>query len=55
MQPRITAAKTPLQGWRAEIWIDSLNRWYTMTGSPFFENPDDAIAWGKDQVAGWPE
>jgi hypothetical protein len=52
--PKISAAKTPLEGWRAEIWVSTLNRWFTMTGCPFFPNPDDAIAWGKDQLAGHP-
>jgi hypothetical protein len=48
---RITAAKTPLEGWRAEIWVDALNRWFTMAGCPFFQNPDDAIAWGLSDTA----
>jgi hypothetical protein len=54
MKPRISAAKTPLQGWRAEIWVAPLNRWCSMMGCPFFANPDDAISWGQDQLSGWP-
>ena len=26
-----------------------------MAGCPPFQNPDDAIAWGTDQLLGWPE
>jgi hypothetical protein len=52
--PRISAAKIPLEGWIAHIWVETLLQWHAMSGSPVFDNPDDAIAWGLEQLKGWP-
>lgn len=54
MKTRISARKIPLEGWTAQVWVDAMNQWFDMSGCPVFQNPDDAIAWGKDQFSGWP-
>lgn len=51
---RISARKIPLEGWKAQIWVSSYMQWFDMSGCPVFQNPDDAIAWGKDQFSGLP-
>lgn len=50
-KPKISAAKVPLQGWIAQIWVESYRQWFDLTGCPYFKNPDHAIAWGLDQIA----
>ena len=50
MPSKISAAKVPLQGWVACIWVDAYKNWYPMMGSPFFQNPDDALLWAKNQL-----
>lgn len=47
---RLSAVLVPLEGWRAEIWVETLQRWYPLMGSPLFANPDDAINWAKENV-----
>ena len=50
MKPKISAYRIPLEGWKAQIWVDSYSQWFTIMGCPFFKNPDDAIHWGKGQI-----
>ena len=48
--PRISARKIPLEGWIAQLWVDSFNRWFDLRGCPVFQNPDDAVNWGLSDI-----
>lgn len=49
--PRISARKIPLEGWIAQVWVDSYGRWFDLRGCPVFQNPDDAVHWGLSDTA----
>lgn len=52
--PKISASKIPLEGWIANIWVETLKRWYPMSGSPIFKTPEAAMWWGSEELKGWP-
>lgn len=52
--PKVSCVKVPLQGYIAQIWVETLKNWYDMSGSPVFASPEEAINWAQDQVATYP-
>jgi hypothetical protein len=47
---KFSAARVPLEGWVAHIWVEAYNRWFPLRGCPYFRNPDEAIAWAKENT-----
>lgn len=47
MNYKISAARVPLEGWRACIWVETLRQWFPMRAGPVFASPDSAIEWGR--------
>lgn len=47
---KISARKEPLIGWIAQIYVESYQLWFDLSGSPIFQNPDDACRWGLEQL-----
>lgn len=54
MRPRVSCVKVPLEGYRAQIWVETLKRWHDMSGSPTFPSPEEALNWATKEVATHP-
>lgn len=54
--PKIRAVKIPLEGFKAQWYVEIYQMWYDMPETPTFRTPESALFWAEEQLAeGWPK